>query len=111
MRGAACLNGDRGGLIAASAVADLVTALNATKITSIAESASPQPRAEKDRKLTLDQFMKLQGWVGNGGQAKFTIQQGLVKVNGEVDTRRRRQLAVGDRIEFEGQSAVVESID
>jgi len=111
VRGAACLNGDRGGVIAASAVADLVSALSETKITSTVDAALPQPRAEKDRKLTLDQFMKLQGWVGTGGQAKFTIQQGLVKVNGEVDTRRRRQLAVGDRIEFEGQAAVVESID
>jgi uncharacterized protein (UPF0264 family)/ribosome-associated protein YbcJ (S4-like RNA binding protein) len=111
VRGAACVAGERAGSVASSEVAALVTALSSANVTPIAITASPPTRADKDRKLTLDQFMKLQGWVGTGGQAKFTIQQGLVKVNGEVDTRRRRQMAVGDRVEFEGQSAVVETVD
>lgn len=59
------------------------------------------------RKLTLDQFMKREGWVGTGGQAKYVIQSGLVRVNGEVETRRGRQMAVGDVVEFEGQRAAV----
>ena len=61
-------------------------------------------------KLTLDQFLKILGWVDSGGQAKVAIQSGEVQVNGQVDTRRRRQMAIGDRVEFQGQSAVVSSI-
>lgn len=59
-----------------------------------------KPAAEKPRKLTLDQFLKREGWVGTGGEAKVAIQEGQVRVNGEVETRRRRQLIVGDVIEF-----------
>lgn len=61
-------------------------------------------------KLTLDQFLKILGWVDSGGQAKVAIQSGEVQVNGQVDTRRRRQMAIGDRVEFQGQSAVVSSV-
>lgn len=60
------------------------------------------------RKLTLDQFMKREGWVETGGQAKYVIQEGMVRVNGEVDLRRGRQMVVGDVVEFEGQRAVVQ---
>ena len=61
-------------------------------------------------KLTLEQFLKIQGWVDSGGQAKIAIQGGEVRVNGQVDTRRRRQLAIGDRVEFHGQTAVVATL-
>lgn len=111
VRGAACVAGERAGAVSSSKVAALVAALGSQEATPLAIPANFQAPAEKDRKLTLDQFMKLQGWVGTGGQAKFTIQQGLVQVNGQVETRRRRQMTVGDRVEFEGQSAVVESVD
>ena len=63
------------------------------------------------RKLTLDQFLKIVGWVDSGGQAKVAIQTGLVQVNGQTDTRRRRQMAIGDRVEYQGQSAVVASLE
>lgn len=112
VRGAACVAGDRGSEIVTSKVAALVSALQAAPpAQSLMTIAASERRSEGHRKLTLDQFIKLQGWVGTGGQAKFAIQQGMVRVNGEVDTRRRRQMAVGDRVEFEGQSATVESID
>ena len=70
----------------------------------------PDPDSDTLPKLTLDQFLKILGWVDSGGQAKVAIQSGEVQVNGQVDTRRRRQMAVGDRVEFQGQSAVVSSI-
>ena len=60
--------------------------------------------------LTLEQFLKIQGWVDSGGQAKMAIQGGEVRVNGKVDTRRRRQLTIGDRVEFHSQTAVVSSL-
>ena len=57
----------------------------------------PQPVS-----LRLDQFLKLSGIAGTGGQAKLLIQGGEVQVNGEVETRRRRKLAVGDVVEIDG---------
>ncbi len=66
---------------------------------------------ETPRKLTLDQFLKIVGWVDSGGQAKVAIQTGLVQVNGQTDTRRRRQMAIGDRVEYQGQLAVVASLE
>ena len=50
--------------------------------------------------IHLDQFLKLTGLVGTGGQAKVAIQAGEVLVNGEVETRRRRQLKPGDTVVF-----------
>jgi ribosome-associated protein len=66
--------------------------------------------SEVHTKLTLEQFLKIQGWVDSGGQAKMAIQGGEVRVNGQVDTRRRRQLVIGDRVEFHSQTAVVSSL-
>ena len=66
---------------------------------------------ETPRKLTLDQFLKIVGWVDSGGQAKVAIQSGLVQVNGQTVTRRRRQLAIGDRVEYQGQAVVVASLE
>lgn len=48
--------------------------------------------------IKLDQFLKLVGIAATGGHAKLMIQGGEVKVNGELETRRGRQLVPGDRI-------------
>ena len=72
---------------------------------------SSDPENDEARKLTLDQFLKIVGLVDSGGQAKVAIQSGLVQVNGQTDTRRRRQLAIGDRVEYQGQAAVVASLE
>ena len=58
--------------------------------------------------LRLDQFLKLAGITGTGGQAKLLIQAGEVKVNGELETRRRRKLAPGDIVEVGGDEFAVE---
>lgn len=63
----------------------------------------------EEETIRLDQFLKLQGITGTGGQAKFLIQAGEVRVNGAVETRRRRTLHLGDVVEFEDQRLVVES--
>ena len=47
--------------------------------------------------IHLDQFLKTCG-VATGGQAKLMIQGGEILVNDEVETRRRRQLKVGDEV-------------
>lgn len=61
--------------------------------------------------IHLDQFLKAQSLVGTGGQAKMVIQGGQVLVNGELETRRRRQLRHGDVVEFEEHRLTVEFDD
>lgn len=58
--------------------------------------------ANSNPHIKLDQFLKLKQIVATGGQAKMLIQDGLVYVNGEVETRRGRKLAIGDWVEIEG---------
>lgn len=53
--------------------------------------------------IRLDQFLKLTGLFGTGGQAKLAIQGGEVLVNSEVETRRRRQLQPGDVVVWDGE--------
>jgi len=54
----------------------------------------------------LDQFLKFQGLVGTGGEAKLLIQQGLVQVNDEVEKRRSRQLQRGDKINLASEQFI-----
>ncbi|MHB0957934.1 MAG: RNA-binding S4 domain-containing protein [Pirellulaceae bacterium] len=56
--------------------------------------ANPSSRSA----IRLDQFLKIQGLVATGGQAKIMIQSGEVLVNGRIETRRGRQLVTGDVI-------------
>lgn len=48
--------------------------------------------------IKLDQFLKWIGVASTGGEAKFLIQSGDVRVNGDVETRRGRKLIDGDRV-------------
>jgi ribosome-associated protein len=57
--------------------------------------------------IKLDQFLKLMGVAQTGGQAKMLIQAGEVKVNGVLETRRGRKLAVGDRVSVVGETFTV----
>lgn len=73
--------------------------------------STPNVLNDPSRKFTLDQFLKQKGWVDSGGQAKIVIQDGHVKVNGTVETRRRRQLSNGDIISYKSFSATVDMND
>ncbi len=66
---------------------------------------------QSESTIQLDQFLKVQGLVGTGGQAKLVIQGGEVRVNGAVETRRKKKLRAGDRVTFNGQTLVVEFED
>ncbi len=57
---------------------------------------------ENDEFIKLGQAMKKAGLEESGVDAKNDIQDGLVKVNGEVELRRGRKLYPGDVIEYEG---------
>ena len=61
----------------------------------------------RDEFIKLGQALKLAGVVEDGVEAKFVIQDGLVKVNGEVDTRRGRKIYEGDVIYFDGNEIKV----
>ena len=56
----------------------------------------------KEDFIRLDSAMKLGNLVVTGGHAKIVIQEGEVKVNGQVCTMRGKKLRTGDKIEFEG---------
>ena len=57
---------------------------------------------EKDEYITLGQLLKAVGKVENGAEAKEVIQNGLVRVNEETETRRGRKLRDGDTVLYEG---------
>ena len=59
--------------------------------------------------IKLGQALKAAGLVQSGVDAKFAVQDGLVKVNGQVETRRGKKLVVGDVIEFEGKTVNIEA--
>ncbi len=54
--------------------------------------------------IKLGQALKAAGFVDSGVDAKFVIQDGLVKVNGDVETRRGKKLVNGDIVEYNGDS-------
>jgi ribosome-associated protein len=54
-----------------------------------------------DRPINLTQVLKLAGCVLSGGEAKALIAEGRVRVNGQPELRKRRQMAVGDLVEVE----------
>lgn len=51
--------------------------------------------------INLTQVLKLANLALNGGEAKALIAEGLVRVNGEVELRKRRKMAVGDVVQIE----------
>lgn len=53
--------------------------------------------------INLDKFLKWAQIASSGGEAKILISDGLVKVNGYVETHRSKKLMIGDMIEVEGQ--------
>lgn len=61
----------------------------------------------KDSYIKLGQALKLAGLVGSGVDAKFVIQNGQVKVNGQVETQRGKKLLENDEVCFEGNTFVI----
>ena len=61
----------------------------------------------RDEYIKLGQALKLAGLVESGVDAKFVIQDGLVKVNGQVETQRGKMLYKGDTFSFEGNTVTV----
>ena len=62
----------------------------------------------RDEFIKLGQALKAAGLVESGVEAKEVIQDGLVKVNGETDTRRGRKLYAGDIVTYNGEEIKIE---
>lgn len=52
--------------------------------------------------VELYKLLKIQGLVSSGAEAKQLIDEGVIKVNGEVETQRRKKLRPDDTVEFGG---------
>ncbi|WP_315303704.1 RNA-binding S4 domain-containing protein [Rothia dentocariosa] len=61
----------------------------------------------RDEMIRLGQFLKLANLVEDGAQAREVIQHGLVKVNGQIEEARGKQLHLGDTVSFNGVSVQV----
>lgn len=58
--------------------------------------------------IDLQEFLKLSGLVETGGEAKFRVQGGEVRVNGQIETRRRKKLRRGDVVDYAGHRLEVQ---
>ena len=61
----------------------------------------------RDDMIRLGQFLKLANLVEDGAQAREVIQHGLVKVNGDIEEARGKQLHPGDTVSFNGVTVKV----
>ncbi|HEY9083601.1 MAG TPA: RNA-binding S4 domain-containing protein [Vicingaceae bacterium] len=55
----------------------------------------------KDEYIELNKLLKFTGVCDTGGDAKMSIDQGLVKYNNQVETQRRKKVRKGDTIQFQ----------
>ena len=62
----------------------------------------------REDNIKLGQALKAAGLTDSGVEAKIVIQDGLVKVNGETDTRRGRKLVSGDKVDYNGDTINIE---
>ena len=58
--------------------------------------------------IELLQLLKVLGIAETGGHAKIIVDDGLVKLNGVVEIRKRAKLRVGDKVEVDGEIIVME---
>jgi len=65
-------------------------------------TTATEPLNVGEKPINLTQVLKRAGWVMHGGEAKALIADGMIRVNGEVETRKRRQMTLGDVVQLEG---------
>lgn len=63
----------------------------------------------REEYIKLGQALKAAGLVGSGIDAKIVIQDGKVKVNGQVEVQRGKKLVSGDVVEYAGETVKIES--
>lgn len=75
--------------------------------TTTQKKSNKQLDLQPNPPLDLQTFLKLSGLVETGGEAKFRIQGGEVWLNGQIETRRRKKLVIGDVVRYAGQELTV----
>ncbi|NWF37145.1 RNA-binding S4 domain-containing protein [Mariprofundus sp. KV] len=58
--------------------------------------------------IELNKLLKFEALVASGGEANRVISEGLVRVNGEVETRKRKKIVGGDVVEFADEKISVQ---
>lgn len=58
--------------------------------------------------VELYKILKFEGMVASGGEAKLVIADGLVQVNGKVETRKRKKIVSDDTIKFDGDIILIQ---
>lgn len=58
--------------------------------------------------IELMKLLKFMGLVESGAEAKLVIDEGLVEVNGQVETRRRCKIRTGDKVDFDRDEIMIE---
>ncbi len=61
----------------------------------------------KEEYIELIRLLKYLRWSETGGHAKIMVENGEVKVNGQIEFRKRAKLRVGDTVEVDGRSVVI----
>lgn len=70
-------------------------------------SSTPRPVKVREVPIELCQFLKFGGLTESGGEAKQAIGAGAVRVNGVVETRKRRKLQAGDQVGYNHHIIIV----
>ena len=63
----------------------------------------------QDEFIKLGQALKSAGLAGSGVDAKIAVQDGLVRLNGVVETRRRKKVFNNDQVSYNGESFVIKT--
>lgn len=58
--------------------------------------------------VELFKLLKFEGLVGSGGEAKMVVAEGLVTLNGTVETQKRKKVVAGDVVQFNGEEMLIE---
>jgi ribosome-associated protein len=69
--------------------------------------ATPREIAIREETIRLGQLLKLAGLADSGAEARELVQDGAARVNGQVETRRGRQLRRGDVVDVAGDAVRV----
>ncbi|HBA49608.1 MAG TPA: RNA-binding protein [Lachnospiraceae bacterium] len=59
--------------------------------------------------IKLGQALKAAGLVETGAEAKVVVQDGLVRVNGQIEVQRGKKLVAGDMVEYRGKTVKIET--
>ena len=62
----------------------------------------------REEYIKLGQALKAAGLVDSGVEAKYAVEEGKVKVNGEVVMQRGKKLYAGDTVDFHGQTICIQ---